>query len=46
MDGALNSTAIKDLDLDFAKLARDIARPKKREGGEDGHEEDLGGLCL
>ena len=45
VDDALNSTAIKELDLDFAKLARDIPRPKEREGGEEGEEEDLGGLC-
>ena len=45
MDGALNSTAIKELDLDFAKLARDIPRPKERQAGEEEDEEDLGGLC-
>ena len=45
MDSALNSNAIKELDLDFAKLARDIPRPKMSEGGEEGDEEDLGGLC-
>ena len=45
MDSALNSNAIKELDLDFAKLARDIPRPKERDGEEEGEEEDLGGLC-
>ena len=45
MDSALNSNAIKELDLEFAKLARDIPRPKVRERGEEGEEEDLGGLC-
>jgi len=48
VDSALTSTAIKNLDLDFAKLARDIPRPKKQEpGGEDEDEEDneLEGLC-
>ena len=45
MDGALNSTAMKELDLDFAKLARDIPRPKQRTAGEEGEEEDLGELC-
>jgi len=43
VDDALNSTAIKELDLDFAKLAREIPRPKKRTGDDD---DDMGGgLC-
>lgn len=45
VDGALNSTVIKELDLDFAKLARDVPRPKKKEEGAEDDGDDLGGLC-
>lgn len=43
VEEGLSSTAVKELDLDFAKLARDIPRPK--EATEEGEAEDLGGLC-
>jgi len=45
VDTALNSTAVKELDLDFAKLAREVPRPKQRTGGEEEEGADLGGLC-
>jgi len=45
VDEALTCTAVKELDLDFAKLARDIPRPKQRTGGEEEEEGELGGLC-
>ena len=38
------STAVKELDNDFAKLAREIPRPKQRTGDDD--DDDMaGGLC-
>ena len=44
VNDALNSTAIKELDLDFAKLAREIPRPKQKTGDDD--DDDMGGgLC-
>lgn len=43
VEKGLGSTAVKELDLDFAKLAREIERPK--EAAAEGEEEDLGGLC-
>jgi len=43
VNDALNSTAIRELDLDFAKLAREIPRPKQKTGDDD---DDMGGgLC-
>lgn len=46
VDSALTSPAIKNLDLDFAKLSRDIPRPRKTvAGAEDEEENDLEGLC-
>ena len=43
VNDALNSTAIKELDLDFAKLAQKVPRPKQRTGDDD---DDMGGgLC-
>jgi len=44
VEKGLSSTAIKELDLDLAKLAREIERPKESsKDGDDGG--DLGGLC-
>jgi len=46
VDEALKCTAVRELDLDFAKMARDIPRPKKKEEGkEDEEDNDLEGLC-
>ena len=43
VNDALNSTAMKELDLDFAKLAQNVPRPKQRTGDDD---DDMGGgLC-
>ena len=43
VNDALNSSAVKELDLDFAKLAREVPRPKQRTGDDD---DDMGGgLC-
>ena len=44
VDSALNSTAVKELDNDFAKLAREIPRPKQRTGDDD-DDNMAGGLC-
>ena len=44
VNDALSCTAIKELDLDFAKLAREIPRPKQKTGDDD--DDDMGGgLC-
>lgn len=41
----LSSAAVMELDLDFAKLARDLPRPKKGSDTGEGDGDELGGLC-